>query len=164
MRRDEEEDEEEKSSKKKKKRRPMRLHMPELGVSAMPLLEGEPGGSEKNSRKGGALCRSASPTRSFFHRTALNRPPSPHSAPARTSSSKMSPTSPKSIFPYQSGLAPHESPPKSPCRLSFSGIFRSSSRDSNHHLSSSPVSKLFTRNKRDKARGATMLEYWANSS
>lgn len=39
-------------------------------------------------------------------------------------------------------------------RLSFSGIFRSGSRDSNHQPSSSPVSlRLFSRNKRDKARG-----------
>nr|XP_020515892.1 5'-AMP-activated protein kinase subunit gamma-2-like isoform X3 [Labrus bergylta]XP_029138706.1 5'-AMP-activated protein kinase subunit gamma-2-like isoform X3 [Labrus bergylta] len=118
----------------------------------MPLLEVDPGEAEKNSRKGGALCRSASPTRSFFNRAAINRPPSPSSAPARTSSARMSPTSSKSIFPYQSGPPPQESPSKSPRRLSFSGIFRSASRDSNHQPSSSPVSKLFTRNKRDKAR------------
>ncbi|XP_060920714.1 5'-AMP-activated protein kinase subunit gamma-2-like isoform X2 [Labrus mixtus] len=119
----------------------------------MPRLEVDPGEAEKNSQKqGGALCRSASPTRSFFNRAAINRPPSPSSAPAWTSSARMSPTSSKSIFPYQSGPPPQESPSKSPRRLSFSGIFRSASRDSNHQLSSSPVSKLFTRNKRDKAR------------
>ncbi|XP_074549270.1 5'-AMP-activated protein kinase subunit gamma-2-like isoform X2 [Halichoeres trimaculatus] len=142
----------------KKKRRPIRLHMPDLSVSAMPLSEGDPGGAEKNSsrKQEGTLCRSASPTRSFFHRTPFNRPPSPLSAPARTSCSKMSPSSPKTIFPYQSGPTTQESPNKSPRRLSFSGIFRSASRDSNHQPSSSPVGKLFTRNKRDKARAHSL--------
>ncbi|XP_036936047.1 5'-AMP-activated protein kinase subunit gamma-2-like [Acanthopagrus latus] len=112
----------------------------------MPILDGDPGRAERDgSRKVEPLCRSASPTRSFFHR--------PQFSPrlARTSSSKMSPGSPKTIFPYQSGPAQQESTPKTPRRLSFSGIFRST-RDSNQQPSPSPVSiKLFNR-KRDKAR------------
>uniref|UniRef100_UPI0037E75312 5'-AMP-activated protein kinase subunit gamma-2-like isoform X2 n=1 Tax=Semicossyphus pulcher TaxID=241346 RepID=UPI0037E75312 len=69
----------------------------------------------------------------------------------------MSPTPPQTIFPYQSAPPQHESPPKSPRRLSFSGIFRSASRDSNQQPSSSPVSiKLFNRNKRDKARAHSL--------
>uniref|UniRef100_A0A7N6B5S1 CBS domain-containing protein n=1 Tax=Anabas testudineus TaxID=64144 RepID=A0A7N6B5S1_ANATE len=127
----------------------------DLSVFAMPFLEGDAGRAEKDgSRKGEPVCHSASPTRSFFHRSPFSRPSSPRSAPARTSTSKMSPSFAKTIFPYQTGPSQEESPPKSPRRLSFSGIFRSGSRDSNHQPSSSPVSiKLFTRNKRDKARG-----------
>ncbi|KAM9337109.1 5'-AMP-activated protein kinase subunit gamma-1-like [Symphorus nematophorus] len=124
----------------------------------MPFLEGDPGRAGRDgSRKGEPLCHSASPTRSFFsHRAPFGRPSSPRSAPARTSGSRMSPSSSKTIFPYQSGPPQQDSPPKSPRRLSFSGIFRSSSRDSNHQPSSSPVTiKLFNRNKRDKARGQT---------
>uniref|UniRef100_A0A8C8GQL9 Uncharacterized protein n=1 Tax=Oncorhynchus tshawytscha TaxID=74940 RepID=A0A8C8GQL9_ONCTS len=83
-------------------------------------------------------CHSASPTKGFFTRGPFSRPSSPKSAPART---KNSPGSPKTIFPYPSSH--QDSPPKSPRRLSFSGIFRSSSRDSN---STSPISiKLFSR-------------------
>ncbi|XP_041817843.1 5'-AMP-activated protein kinase subunit gamma-2-like [Chelmon rostratus] len=124
----------------------------------MPFLEGDPGRADKDGgRKGEPLCHSASPTRSFFHRAPFSRPSSPRSAPARTSSSKMSPTSSKTIFPYHSGPPEQDSPPKSPRRLSFSGIFRSASRDSNQQPSSSPVSiKLFTRNKRDKARAHSL--------
>uniref|UniRef100_A0A669DER6 Protein kinase, AMP-activated, gamma 2 non-catalytic subunit a n=1 Tax=Oreochromis niloticus TaxID=8128 RepID=A0A669DER6_ORENI len=95
--------------------------------------------------------RRPGPTRSFFHRSPFSRPSSPRSAPARTSSSKTSPSSPKTLFPYQPRPPQLDSPPKSPHRLSFSGIFKSASRDSNHQPSSSPVSiKLFSRNKRDK--------------
>ncbi|XP_050923449.1 5'-AMP-activated protein kinase subunit gamma-2 isoform X4 [Lates calcarifer] len=124
----------------------------------MPFLEGDPGRAEKDgSRKGEPACHSASPTRSFFHRAPFSRPSSPRSAPARTSTPRVSPSSPKTIFPYQTGPPQQDSPPKSPRRLSFSGIFRSASRDSNHQPSSSPVTiKLFTRNKRDKARAHSL--------
>ncbi|XP_044196357.1 5'-AMP-activated protein kinase subunit gamma-2-like [Thunnus albacares] len=108
--------------------------------------------------QGEAVCHSASPTRGFFHRAPFSRPSSPRSAPARTSSSKMSPSSPKTIFPYQTAAPQQDSPPKSQRRLSFSGIFRSASRESNQQPSSSPVSiKLFTRNRRDKARGTVCV-------
>ncbi|XP_072235152.1 5'-AMP-activated protein kinase subunit gamma-2-like [Leuresthes tenuis] len=149
---------EEERSSRMRKRRPLRLLMPDLSVFTMPFLEGDPGPAERDgSRKGEPLCRSASPTKSFFHRAPFSRPSSPRSAPPWTSSSKMSPSSPKTIFPYQTGPPMQDSPPKSPRRLSFSGIFRSASRDSNQQPSSSPVSiKLFARNKRDKARAHSL--------
>ncbi|KAM4605980.1 5'-AMP-activated protein kinase subunit gamma-1-like [Polymixia lowei] len=127
-------------------------------------MEGDTDHADKDSTRkgeGGELCHSASPTRSLFHRASFSRPSSPKSAPPRTSSPN--PGSPKTIFPYPP-CNYHDSPQRSPRRLSFTGIFRSASRDSNHQhhstscstsssTSSSPVSiKLFSRNKRDKAR------------
>uniref|UniRef100_A0A8B9GTP2 5'-AMP-activated protein kinase subunit gamma-1 n=1 Tax=Astyanax mexicanus TaxID=7994 RepID=A0A8B9GTP2_ASTMX len=77
---------------------------------------------------------SSSPTRGFFSRGPGTQPSSPMSAPVRP---RTNPSTPKSVFPYPSSY--QESPPKSPRRLSFSGIFRSSS-------SSAPASiKLFSR-------------------
>ncbi|KAM9417133.1 5'-AMP-activated protein kinase subunit gamma-2-like isoform 2-T2 [Salvelinus alpinus] len=111
----------------------------DLGSFAMPFLEGDADHVDKaDIQKDDGSCHSASPTKGFFTRGPFSRPSSPKSAPART---KNSPGSPKTIFPYTSSH--QDSPPKSPRRLSFSGIFRSSSRDSN---STSPVSiKLFSR-------------------
>uniref|UniRef100_A0A8K9XIX3 CBS domain-containing protein n=1 Tax=Oncorhynchus mykiss TaxID=8022 RepID=A0A8K9XIX3_ONCMY len=105
----------------------------------MPFLEGDADHVDKaDIQKDDGSCHSASPTKGFFTRGPFSRPSSPKSAPART---KNSPGSPKTIFPYPSSH--QDSPPKSPRRLSFSGIFRSSSRDSN---STSPISiKLFSR-------------------
>uniref|UniRef100_A0A674BAG3 Protein kinase AMP-activated non-catalytic subunit gamma 2 n=1 Tax=Salmo trutta TaxID=8032 RepID=A0A674BAG3_SALTR len=92
--------------------------------------------------QGGGSCHSVSPTKGFFTRGPFSRPSSPKSAPVRT---KNSPGSPKTIFPYPSSQ--QDSPPKSSRRLSFSGIFRSSSRDStSNSTSTSPVNvKLFSR-------------------
>lgn len=71
-----------------------------------------------------------------------SQPFTPASAPilARTS-----PGTPKTIFPYP--LSSHQnSPPKSPRRLSFSGIFRSSS-------SSAPASiKLFSKSRKGETQ------------
>ncbi|KAM9417135.1 5'-AMP-activated protein kinase subunit gamma-2-like isoform 4-T4 [Salvelinus alpinus] len=122
-----------------RKKRTLRLNMPDLGSFAMPFLEGDADHVDKaDIQKDDGSCHSASPTKGFFTRGPFSRPSSPKSAPART---KNSPGSPKTIFPYTSSH--QDSPPKSPRRLSFSGIFRSSSRDSN---STSPVSiKLFSR-------------------
>ncbi|KAM4533743.1 5'-AMP-activated protein kinase subunit gamma-2-like isoform 3-T3 [Odontesthes bonariensis] len=101
----------------------------------MPFLEGEAGAERDGDRKelmcppvlqGEPLCRSASPTKSVLHRAPFSRPSSP----------KMSPRSPKTTFPYQTGAAQQDSPPKAPRRLSFSGICRSASRDSNQQPSS----------------------------
>ncbi|KAM4543524.1 5'-AMP-activated protein kinase subunit gamma-2-like isoform 3-T3 [Fundulus diaphanus] len=154
------EEEEEEEAGRRRRRRPLRLHMPDLSVFTMPFLDGDPAQTDREGRrKGEPLCRSASPTRSFFHRAPFGRPSSPRSAPARTSTSKTaSPGSPKTIFPYQSGALPQGSPPKSPRRLSFSGIFRSVSRDSNQQpSSSSPVAmKLFGWNRREKARAHSL--------
>ncbi|RXM36059.1 5'-AMP-activated protein kinase subunit gamma-2 [Acipenser ruthenus] len=64
------------------------------------------------------------------------------SAPAR---SKQSPGSPKTLFPYSY----QESPPKTPRRMSFSGMFRSSSKESSSSTSTSPVSiKFFSRSRK----------------
>ncbi|XP_014036945.2 5'-AMP-activated protein kinase subunit gamma-2 isoform X1 [Salmo salar] len=122
-----------------RKKRTLRLNMPDLGSFAMPFLERDADHVDKaDIQKDDGSCHSASPTKGFFTRGPFSRPSSPKSAPART---KNSPGSPKTIFPYPSSH--QDSPPKSPRRLSFSGIFRSSTRDSN---STSPVSiKLFSR-------------------
>uniref|UniRef100_G3NQ23 CBS domain-containing protein n=1 Tax=Gasterosteus aculeatus aculeatus TaxID=481459 RepID=G3NQ23_GASAC len=94
---------------------------------------------------------STSPPLSFFQRAPFRRPSSPCSTRARTSSFNVNPGHPKTVFLNQIGPPQLESPPKTPRRLSFSGIFRSTSRDSKPQ----PVSiKLFTCNKQDKARGA----------
>ncbi|KAB0376179.1 hypothetical protein FD755_012822 [Muntiacus reevesi] len=66
---------------------------------------------------------SGSPSKGFFTRGPQPRPSSPVSAPVRP---KTSPGSPKTVFPFSY----QESPPRSPRRMSFSGIFRSSSKDS----------------------------------
>uniref|UniRef100_A0A672SAL9 5'-AMP-activated protein kinase subunit gamma-2 n=1 Tax=Sinocyclocheilus grahami TaxID=75366 RepID=A0A672SAL9_SINGR len=89
--------------------------------------------------QGELSCHSASPTKTFFSRGTFSRPSSPMSAPARF---RNSPESPKPIFPYSSN---HDSSPKCSRRRSFTGIFRSSSKDSTNP-STSPVSiKLFSR-------------------
>ncbi|XP_068604403.1 5'-AMP-activated protein kinase subunit gamma-2-like [Brachionichthys hirsutus] len=126
--------------------------MEDPSVFAMPLLEAGPGRAGRGGRKGEPPPHSTSPTRSFFHRAPFSRPSSPRSAPAGTTSSRWSPSS-----PYQGGPPQPDSPPRSPHRLSFSGIFRSSSRDSNQQPLPSPSSiKLFTRIRRDKARAHSL--------
>uniref|UniRef100_A0A087XYX9 Protein kinase AMP-activated non-catalytic subunit gamma 2 n=1 Tax=Poecilia formosa TaxID=48698 RepID=A0A087XYX9_POEFO len=91
----------------------------------------------------------------FFQRVPLNWTSGPRSAPNRTSSFKISPTPPRTVFPDPTGL--QDSPPKAPRRLSFSGIFRSS-REWNQQ----PVAahKLIGRNHRDKAQGETAAPCW----
>uniref|UniRef100_A0AAQ5YSS9 CBS domain-containing protein n=1 Tax=Amphiprion ocellaris TaxID=80972 RepID=A0AAQ5YSS9_AMPOC len=78
--------------------------------------------------------RSASPTKGVSTRTSL--PPCPQSAPVQLKSNS---GSPKTIFPYPSY---QNSPPKSPRRLSFSGIFRSSSNSPTASI------KIFSRTRR----------------
>lgn len=86
--------------------------------------------------QGERRIRSASPTKGVSARSPALLPPCPQSAPVQA---KTSSASPKTIFPYPSH---QNSPPKSPRRLSFSGIFRSSS-------TSSPTSiKIFSRTRR----------------
>lgn len=87
--------------------------------------------------QGGRRIRSASPIKGVSSSRSPALPRCPLSAPIQAS--KSSSASPKTIFPYPSF---QNSPPKSPRRLSFSGIFRSSS-------SSSPTSiKIFSRTRR----------------
>uniref|UniRef100_A0A4W5KZM1 Protein kinase, AMP-activated, gamma 2 non-catalytic subunit b n=1 Tax=Hucho hucho TaxID=62062 RepID=A0A4W5KZM1_9TELE len=93
---------------------------------------------------GEVCCHSASLTKGLFVRggaAGVSQPSSPMSAPAH-SQSRTSPASSRTIFPYPS-THQDRSPPKSPCRLSFSGIFRSSSNSS----SNSSI-KLFSRTRK----------------
>ncbi|CAJ0935331.1 unnamed protein product [Ranitomeya imitator] len=125
---------------------PIYLSSNDLSSFAMPFLDGDLDSSEKNaSRKTEEPSSTGSPSKSFFPRALQNRPSSPLSAPVK---SKYSPGSPKTVFPF-----PHqESPPRSPRRMSFSGIFRSSSKDStssNSNQSTSPGGiKFFTRSRK----------------
>ncbi|XP_041102776.1 5'-AMP-activated protein kinase subunit gamma-2-like isoform X2 [Polyodon spathula] len=125
------------TTKKNQKKRTLRLNMPDLSAFAMPFLDGDIDSSEKDGiRKAESSCPSSSPTKGFFSRVPPCRPSSPMSAPAR---SKQSPGSPKTLFPYSY----QESPPKTPRRMSFSGMFRSSSKESSSSTSTSPVSIRF---------------------
>ncbi|XP_019568366.1 5'-AMP-activated protein kinase subunit gamma-2 isoform X2 [Rhinolophus sinicus] len=105
------------------KRRSLRVHIPDLSSFAMPLLDGDLESSEKHSRKVDSPFGSGSPSKGFFSRGPQHRPSSPVSAPVRP---KTSPGSPKTVFPFSY----QESPPRSPRRMSFSGFFRSSSKES----------------------------------
>lgn len=93
----------------------------------------------------GEVCfHSASLTKGLFVRgcaAGVSQPSSPMFAPAH-SQSQTSPGSSRTIFPYPS-THQDRSPPKSPCRLNFSGIFRSSSNSS----SNSSI-KLFSRTRK----------------
>uniref|UniRef100_A0A803SPL4 Protein kinase AMP-activated non-catalytic subunit gamma 2 n=1 Tax=Anolis carolinensis TaxID=28377 RepID=A0A803SPL4_ANOCA len=86
-----------------------------------------------------------SPSRGLFSKGLQNRPSSPASAPVK---SKHSPGSPKTVFPFPY----QESPPRSPRRMSFSGIFRSSSKDSSSPASNPSTSpggiKFFSRSRK----------------
>lgn len=92
--------------------------------------------------QGERRIRSASPIKGVPSSQSPALPRCPLSAPVQAKSTSSS--SPKTIFPYPSH---QNSPPKSPRRLSFTGIFRSSS-------SSSPTSiKIFSRTRRGKSTG-----------
>ncbi|KAM5205578.1 5'-AMP-activated protein kinase subunit gamma-2 isoform 2-T2 [Hipposideros larvatus] len=104
------------------KRRSLRVHIPDLSSFAMPLLDGDLESSEKHSHKVDSPFGSGSPSKGFFSRGPQHRPSSPVSAPVRP---KTSPGSPKTVFPFSY----QESPPRSPRRMSFTGIFRSSSKE-----------------------------------
>ncbi|KAL7385903.1 hypothetical protein ABVT39_001702 [Epinephelus coioides] len=126
-----------KESSKKKKRRSLRINMPDFGAFTSPQVETS-GSTKSGTQTGERRIRSASPIKGGSARSPPSAPLPlcPQSAPVqvRTSSG-----SPRTIFPYPSY---QDSPPKSPRRLSFSGIFRSSS-------SSTPASiKIFSRTRR----------------
>ncbi|KAM8967737.1 5'-AMP-activated protein kinase subunit gamma-2 [Pelodytes ibericus] len=129
------------------KKRMLRVHIPDLSSFAMPFLDGDLESSDKNAqRKTEESGSTGSPSKSFFPRALQNRPSSPLSAPVR---SKCSPGSPKTVFPFPY----QESPPRAPRRMSFSGIFRSSSKDSSSSPSSNPSTspggiKFFTRSRK----------------
>ncbi|ERE66911.1 5'-AMP-activated protein kinase subunit gamma-2-like protein [Cricetulus griseus] len=117
----------------------------DLSSFAMPLLDGDVESSEKHSsRKVDSPFSSGSPSRGLFSRGPQPRPSSPVSAPVRP---KTSPGSPKTVFPFSY----QESPPRSPRRMSFSGIFRSSSKESspNSNPSTSPGGiRFFSRSRK----------------
>ncbi|XP_057639017.1 5'-AMP-activated protein kinase subunit gamma-2 isoform X3 [Chionomys nivalis] len=127
------------------KRRSLRVHIPDLSSFAMPLLDGDVENSDKHSsRKVDSPFSSGSPSRGLFSRGPQPRPSSPVSAPVRP---KTSPGSPKTVFPFSC----QESPPRSPRRMSFSGIFRSSSKESspNSNPSTSPGGiRFFSRSRK----------------
>ncbi|XP_070279730.1 5'-AMP-activated protein kinase subunit gamma-2 isoform X2 [Myotis yumanensis] len=113
------------------KRRSLRVLIPDLSSFAMPHLDGDLESSEKHSsHKVDSPFSSGSPSKGFFSRGPPRRTSSPVSAPVRP---KTSPSSPKTVFPFSY----QESPPRSPRRMSFSGIFRSSSKESSPTSSSS---------------------------
>uniref|UniRef100_A0A8I5SYI8 Protein kinase AMP-activated non-catalytic subunit gamma 2 n=1 Tax=Pongo abelii TaxID=9601 RepID=A0A8I5SYI8_PONAB len=111
----------------------------------MPLLDGDLEGSGKHSsRKVDSPFGPGSPSKGFFSRGPQPRPSSPMSAPVRP---KTSPGSPKTVFPFSY----QESPPRSPRRMSFSGIFRSSSKESspNSNPATSPGGiRFFSRSRK----------------
>ncbi|XP_035755516.1 5'-AMP-activated protein kinase subunit gamma-2 [Egretta garzetta] len=123
----------------------LRVHIPDLSSFAMPFLDGDVESTDKNaSRKVEESYSAGSPSKGLFSKGLQNRPSSPVSAPVR---SKHSPGSPKTVFPFPY----QESPPRSPRRMSFSGIFRSSSKESspNSNPSTSPGGiKFFSRSRK----------------
>ncbi|XP_038611836.1 5'-AMP-activated protein kinase subunit gamma-2 isoform X2 [Tachyglossus aculeatus] len=127
------------------KRRSLRVHIPDLSSFAMPFLDGDLESSEKHaSRKADGNFSSGSPSKGFFTKGPQPRPSSPVLAPTRP---KTSPGSPKTMFPFPY----QESPPRSPRRMSFSGIFRSSSKESSpgSNPSTSPGGiKFFSRSRK----------------
>ncbi|XP_030017067.1 5'-AMP-activated protein kinase subunit gamma-1 isoform X2 [Sphaeramia orbicularis] len=127
----------ESSKKMPKRRRSLRINMPDFG--AFTSTQAETGSSSKSgSQMGERRIRSASPIKGVPLRIpgSSSQLPSPQSAPVQ---SKTSSGSPKTIFPYPSHQT---SSPKSPRRLSFSGIFRSSSSSANASI------KIFSRTRR----------------
>ncbi|NXA78820.1 AAKG2 kinase, partial [Thryothorus ludovicianus] len=121
------------------------LSLQDLSSFAMPFLDGDVESADKNaSRKVDESYSAGSPSKGLFSKGLQNRPSSPVSAPVR---SKHSPGSPKTVFPFPY----QESPPRSPRRMSFSGIFRSSSKESspNSNPSTSPGGiKFFSRSRK----------------
>ncbi|NWS03202.1 AAKG2 kinase, partial [Motacilla alba] len=117
----------------------------DLSSFAMPFLDGDVESTDKNaSRKVDESYSAGSPSKGLFSKGLQHRPSSPVSAPVR---SKHSPGSPKTVFPFPY----QESPPRSPRRMSFSGIFRSSSKESspNSNPSTSPGGiKFFSRSRK----------------
>ncbi|XP_034558959.1 5'-AMP-activated protein kinase subunit gamma-1-like isoform X1 [Notolabrus celidotus] len=125
----------ESSKKMPKKRRSLRINMPDFGAFTSPQVETS-GSTKSGAQMGERRIRSASPIKSVSARSPVLLPQCPQSAPVQI---KTSSGSPKSIFPYPSH---QNSPPKSPRRLSFTGIFRSSSNSTTGSI------KIFSRTKR----------------
>ncbi|XP_074430149.1 5'-AMP-activated protein kinase subunit gamma-2 isoform X3 [Larus michahellis] len=125
-----------------------------MGSTAMDKKKDASSSSRKSSSQKKLMLRvhipveesysAGSPSKGLFSKGLQNRPSSPVSAPVR---SKHSPGSPKTVFPFPY----QESPPRSPRRMSFSGIFRSSSKESSpsSNPSTSPGGiKFFSRSRK----------------
>ncbi|XP_052467191.1 5'-AMP-activated protein kinase subunit gamma-1 isoform X1 [Carassius gibelio] len=122
------------AKKSSKKKRTLHLNMPDLSTFTSSLMDGETDGADKDEMRKGDRSDSASPCL----KPPSSQPVTPASAPICP---RTSPGTPKTIFPRPPS-SHQDSPPKSPHRLSFSGIFRSSS-------SSAPASiKLFSKSKK----------------
>ncbi|XP_054889162.1 5'-AMP-activated protein kinase subunit gamma-1-like isoform X1 [Poeciliopsis prolifica] len=121
------------SKKMPKKKKGLRINMPDFGDFTAPKVETS-ASTKSDLQKGDRLIRSASPTKGVSAKNPSSNPSTPHSAPV---ASKAASTSPKTIFPYPSH---QNASPKSPHRLSFSGIFRSNS--------TSTSIKIFSRTRR----------------
>ncbi|XP_040026487.2 5'-AMP-activated protein kinase subunit gamma-1 isoform X1 [Gasterosteus aculeatus] len=125
------------SKNRPKRRRSLRINMPDFGAFSSPQADTS-GSTKSGAQTGEPRVRSASPTGVASARRPAGAPlvPGSQSAPVQL---KAGSSAPKTIFPYPSH---QDSPPKSPRRLSFSGIFRSSS-------CSTPASiKIFSRTRR----------------
>ncbi|XP_026998262.1 5'-AMP-activated protein kinase subunit gamma-1 isoform X1 [Tachysurus fulvidraco] len=103
---------------KEKKRHALRLHMPDLSSYT---ADGEKDKSSKATTPKGEESNSSNTSKGFSLRSPVPQASSPISAPLHTST--------KTIFPSH-----QDSPPKSPHRLSFSGVFRSPSNPSSIKL------------------------------
>ncbi|KAG7525953.1 hypothetical protein JOB18_034283 [Solea senegalensis] len=122
------------SKKTPKKRRSLRINMPDFGAFTSSQVER----SGPKSQTG--EIRTASPTIGGSARSPAGAilPACPQSAPVQPKSS----SSPRNIFPFASHQNSPPKSPKSPRRLSFSGIFRSSS------ISTPASIKIFSRTRR----------------
>ncbi|XP_077471205.1 5'-AMP-activated protein kinase subunit gamma-1-like isoform X1 [Stigmatopora argus] len=121
------------SKKLPKRKRSLRINMPDFSPFASPQVETSC--SARSPKTGENRIRSASPSRGDSG-SNLPTSPCPQLAPLQ---SKSSWGSPKSIFPSSCS---QNSPSKSPRRLSFSGIFRSSSGSNGASI------KIFSRTRR----------------
>ncbi|KAF7222504.1 transcript variant X1 [Nothobranchius furzeri] len=108
------------SKKMPKRKKSLRINMPDFGAFTSPQMET----SKSDAQTGDCLIHSASPVRGVSVKNSTGFPSTPHSAPTPP---KAITASPKTLFPYPSH---QNSPPKSPHRLSLSGLFRPNSTNS----------------------------------
>lgn len=125
----------ESSKKMPKRRKSLRINMPDIAGFSFTQTETS-SSSKSRTETGERRIHSASPVKAapVGNPASTALLPSPQSAPVQPK------TSPRTIFPYPSHQT---SSPKSPRRLSFSGIFRSSSS-----ATPSASIKIFSRTRR----------------
>ncbi|XP_013886324.1 5'-AMP-activated protein kinase subunit gamma-1 isoform X2 [Austrofundulus limnaeus] len=115
------------SKKIPKKKKGLRINMPDFGAFTAPQVETS-GSTKTDSQMGERLIHSASPVKGVISKNPASSSPTTHSAPMQI---KYSSASPRTIFPYPSH---QNASPKSPHRLSFSDIFRSSSPNASKRI------------------------------